>query len=75
MPISLSPVTHLFSYLLSPRPSLDCLSNDILVDCVFLYLNIKDILRLRQVSFGLNSARSALTYFRGMHRSADYSIT
>lgn len=51
MPSSLSPVTHLFSRLLSSKvASLDSLPNDILVDCIFIHLGVRDILHLRRVS-------------------------
>ncbi|KAI0086203.1 hypothetical protein BDY19DRAFT_961855 [Irpex rosettiformis] len=51
MPLVLTPVSRFFKrFRRHGKNWLDFLSNDILVDAIFIYLDIKDILRLRRVS-------------------------
>ncbi|KAI0340012.1 hypothetical protein BDW22DRAFT_1335076 [Trametopsis cervina] len=51
MPVTLSPIARFFSHLHPPsKASLNILPNDILVDVVFTYLSVRDILRMRRVS-------------------------
>ena len=50
MPRPLAPVARFIKKFQPPRLNwLDLLPNDILVDCVIIYLNIKEVLRLRRV--------------------------
>ena len=50
MPRPLAPVARFIKKFQTPRQNwLDLLPNDILVDCVIIYLNIKEVLRLRRV--------------------------
>lgn len=50
MPRPLAPVARFIKKFQTPRQNwLDLLPNDILVDCVIVYLNIKEVLRLRRV--------------------------
>ena len=46
----MAPVARFIKKFQTPRQNwLDLLPNDILVDCVIIYLNIKEVLRLRRV--------------------------
>lgn len=50
MPRPLAPVARFIKKFRTPSQNwLDLLPNDIIVDCVIIYLNIKEVLRLRRV--------------------------